>query len=77
METCCSASRAAAACKAYASLDGPIAAYNALVDAGKIKRDSHQLNALVPLQRLRIATIETGYAPSPRQGRQQKHRTVS
>ena len=26
---------------------GPIAAYNALVDAGKIKRDSHQLNALV------------------------------
>ena len=46
---------------------GPIAAYNALVDAGKIKRDSHQLNALVPLQRLHDEIAETGYAPAPRQ----------
>ena len=45
---------------------GPIAAYNALVDAGKIKRDSHQLNALVPLQRLHEEIAETGYAPAPR-----------
>ncbi len=46
---------------------GPIAAYNALVDAGKIKRDSHQLNALVPLQRLHEEIAETGYAPAPRE----------
>ena len=48
---------------------GPIAAYNALVDAGKIKRDSHQLNALVPLQRLHEEIITSGYAPSPRQAK--------
>ena len=46
---------------------GPIAAYNALVDAGKIKRDSHQLNALIPLQRLHEEIIETGYKPAARQ----------
>ena len=49
---------------------GPIAAYNALVDAGKIKRDSHQLNALVPLQRLHDEIAETGYAPAPREAKE-------
>ena len=49
---------------------GPIAAYNALVDAGKIKRDSHQLNALVPLQRLHEEIVETGYAPAPREAKE-------
>lgn len=45
---------------------GPVAAYNALVDAEKIQRDGHQLEALVPLQRLHEEIVATGYAPAPR-----------
>ena len=43
---------------------GPVAAYNALVDAEKIQRDGHQLEALVPLQRLHEEIVATGYAPA-------------
>ena len=45
---------------------GPIAAYNALVDAGKIKRDSHQLNAIAAAA-AHLPKLETGHAPAPRE----------
>ena len=45
---------------------GPIAAYDALIAGGRVKRDEHQLGALTPLQRLHDELVDSGYAPEPR-----------